>query len=108
VSTGGRIEDTEVFRIYGPAGFVKNIDRAAQSRALNNDRKWFQKHHWRRYRIRPAMRAEFPDELEATHTLVVRLSPNQHARFTWRLREGEMVPSTDREIAAMFGIETVI
>jgi hypothetical protein len=115
-----RIEDTEVAGVtawlapgreaegVAAATHIAGHGRNAQSRALKNDRKWFARHHWRRYRMRPAMEAEWPDGWGASHTLVMRLSRFQHARIILRLREGETMPNTDREIAAMLGIETVI
>lgn len=113
-----RIEDTEVASatVLAPpsreaeaeafAAHAMGRGRDAQSKALKNDRKWFARHSWRRYRMRPAMQGEWPDG--ASHTLVMRLSRYQQARFARRLPEGETAPNTDRELAAMLGIETVL
>lgn len=114
-----RIEDTEVSSVTVLSGSgceEANADamhmagpgRDAQSRALKNDRKWFARHSWRRFRCRPAMKDEWPKRYGASHTLVMRVSRRQQLRVGRLFRHDEKVPDTDRELAAMLGINTVM
>jgi hypothetical protein len=88
--------------------FLKAGGGMVCARAFLHDRKWFAKHLWRRYRMRLAMDGEFPDAAAATHCIIVRSSRVTNMRLAWRLRPDETMPNTDREIAAMLGIETLV
>jgi hypothetical protein len=89
------------------AAVARDIENGGARAAFKVDREWFTRHSGRRYRMRPLLMVEMPID-DATHMLVVRVSSRMHYRIAWRLGDGEPVSNTDREIAALLGIETVI
>jgi hypothetical protein len=84
------------------------VGSADAREAFKADRDWFRRHRHRRWRMRPSLVSEVAFEATgATHVIVYRLSRRTHHRFSWRVREGETALNTDREIAALLGVETL-
>jgi hypothetical protein len=86
------------------AAVRSHIENGGARAAFKADREWFMRHPGRRYRMRPLMVFETLTD-GATHVLVVRQSRRTHYRIGWRLYEGETIPNTDRELAALVGVE---